>query len=97
MSDLRTELAESLDEAEWEWLKPHVQRDVVVVVAKSLDLLDVGVAIANDNVTSVQHWISEQLIGKPSSEQMQTWNSDRTTRFSALIVQPYVLVQEIAA
>lgn len=96
MQDLRAELAENLDEAEWEWLKSHVQRDVVVVVAQSLDLLDVGVAIANDNVTSVQHWISEQLIAKPSPEQMQIWNSDRATRFSALIVQPYVLVQEIA-
>jgi len=29
MSDLRAELTEILDEAEWEWLIPHVQRDAV--------------------------------------------------------------------
>lgn len=94
MQDLRSELAESLDEAEWNWLKPHVQRDAVVVVDRALDLLDVGVALANDDVVSVQHWISEELIRKPSQEQLSDWNGDQTKRFQALIVQPYVLVQE---
>jgi len=97
MQDLRAELAEILDEAEWDWLIPHVQRDVVVVVAQGLDLLDVGVAIASDNVSSVQFWIGEQLIAKPSPAQMQAWNADRNKKFQALIVQPYVLVQEILA
>ena len=97
MSDLRTELAENLDEAEWDWLIPHVQRDAVVVVATQLDLLDVGVAIASDNVYSVQHWIGEQLLSKPSPSQLADWNSNRTKRFNALIVQPYVLVQESVA
>ncbi|NET54233.1 MAG: DUF2288 family protein, partial [Merismopedia sp. SIO2A8] len=31
MQDLRTQLAEALDEAAWEWLVPHAKRDVVVV------------------------------------------------------------------
>jgi hypothetical protein len=97
MQDLRSELAESLDEAEWNWLKPHVQRDAVVVVDRALDLLDVGVALARDDVVSVQHWISEQLIRKPSPEQLSDWNSDQTKRFQALIVQPYVLVQEFSS
>ncbi len=94
MQDLRAQLAESLDEAELDWLKPHIQRDVVVVVHPELDLLDVGVAIARDDVLSVQHWISEQLIQKPSPNQLTDWNSNQTKRFQALIVQPYVLVQE---
>ncbi|HEY9613564.1 DUF2288 domain-containing protein [Allocoleopsis sp.] len=97
MQDLRDQLAESLDEAELNWLKPHIQRDVVVVVHPELDLLDVGVAIARDDVLSVQHWISEQLIHKPSPNQITDWNSDQTRRFQALIVQPYVLVQEAVA
>lgn len=95
MEDLRTQLQENLDEAEWEWLKPHVARDVVVVVDPRLDLVDVGVAIATDRVSSVEHWISEQLISKPTSTQLTDWNTDQTKRFTALIVQPYVLVQEV--
>lgn len=95
MENLRADLEKLLDEAEWEWLMPHAQRDVVVVVNSELDLLDVGVAIASDNTTSVQHWISEQLLNKPSPEQIVEWAGDRTRRrFKALIVQPYVLVQD---
>lgn len=94
MQDLRTQLLEDLDEAEWGWLIPHVQRDAVVVVAAGLDLVDVGEAIASDKVSIVQNWISEQLIAKPSPEQMSDWNGDRNKRFNSLIVQPYVLIQE---
>ncbi|MDP5338544.1 MAG: DUF2288 domain-containing protein [Nodularia sp. (in: cyanobacteria)] len=95
MSDLRTELTENLDEAEWDWLIPHVKRDAVIVVAEDLDLLDVGVAIASDQISSVQQWIDQQLMAKPSETQMGNWNSDRTKRFQTLIIQPYVLVKEM--
>jgi len=92
--DIRTELAEMMDEIEWNYLIPHAKRDAVVIVTLGLDLLEVGVAIANDNVTSVQRWIGEQLIYKPSDDQLHRWNQTPTKRFTALIVQPYVLVQE---
>ncbi|WP_414548707.1 DUF2288 domain-containing protein [Anabaena sp. CCY 0017] len=97
MADLRAELTEILDEAEWDWLIPHVQRDAVIVVAQDLELLDVGVAIASDQVSSVQQWIDQQLMAKPSETQLGNWNSDRTKRFQTLIIQPYVLVKEMAA
>ncbi|WP_375511554.1 DUF2288 domain-containing protein [uncultured Nostoc sp.] len=97
MSDLRAQLTEVLDEAEWEWLIPHVQRDAVILVALELNLVDVGVAIASDNIPSVEQWIDKQLIAKPTIVQVGEWNSDRTKRFNTLIVQPYVLAQEIVA
>lgn len=93
MSDLRTELAEALDEAEWEWLMPHAKRDAIVMVAAGLDLLDVGVAIAQDDTATVQGWISQQQLFKPSPAQLSAWGSEPNCRFKALIVQPYVLVQ----
>jgi len=94
MSDLKAELAESLDEAAWEWLIPHAKRDAVVIVSLELDLLDVGVAIANDNTSRVGRWIDEQLLTKPSPLQMGEWNNNPDKCFNTLIVQPYVLVQE---
>ncbi|MGB3404938.1 MAG: DUF2288 domain-containing protein [Microcoleaceae cyanobacterium] len=96
MSDLREQLAENLDEAIWEWLIPHQEKDKVVLVAQQLDLLDVGEAIASDNVTLVQQWMSDMWVYKPSEEQVSVWNDHRSKRFNALIVQPFVLVQEIA-
>lgn len=94
MQDLREKLAENLDQAEWEWLKPFVERQVIVIVAAGLDLLDVGVAIATDNVTAVNYWINEQQLYKPSEPQIASWDKETHKKFSALIVQPYVLVQE---
>jgi hypothetical protein len=95
MQDLRTELQEAVDEAQWSWLEPHAQRGSVIFVSSDLDLVDVGVAIANDNTLHVQHWIEEALIQKPSSIQLFDWTQQQNKRFNALIVQPYVLIQEL--
>uniref|UniRef100_UPI00286E4770 DUF2288 domain-containing protein n=1 Tax=Chamaesiphon sp. VAR_69_metabat_338 TaxID=2964704 RepID=UPI00286E4770 len=80
---------------ELEWLKPHIQKDAVILVTPDLDLLDVAVAIASDNTQSVQHWIGEQLLVKPSPAILSRWNSNPDRKFQATIVQPYVLVKEI--
>lgn len=96
MSDLKAQLSEMMDQVEWGWLIPHVERHALVLVTPDLDLLEVGLAIANDNVTTVQRWISEQLIYKPSENQVESWNQTPDKFFLALIVQPYVLVQEPA-
>ena len=93
--NLRAQLTELLDEAELEWLKPHIQKDAVIIVVPELDLLDVGVAISNDNTQSIQHWISEQLLVKPSQKILNRWNSNSNQRFQALIIQPYILVKEL--
>jgi len=96
MQNLRAELSGTLDEAEWNWLAPHARRDSLIVVSPDLDLLDVGVAIANDNVPHVQRWIEEALIQKPSPAQISAWEQNQSKRFNALIVQPYVLVQKMS-
>ena len=44
-------------------------------------------------VQAVQHWISEQLIYKPSQEELSDWNGQPGKTFSALIVQPFVLIE----
>ncbi len=93
--DLYRELKSMMGPTRWERLKPHAQRDAVVVVNAQLDLAEVGVAIASNNTRSVERWITEQLIAKPSAEQLAIWNGENT-QFTSLIVQPYVLIQEIA-
>jgi len=95
MTHVRTQLTEMMDTVEWSWLVPHAKRDALVIVIPGLDLLEVGEAIANDNTLAVQHWISEQLLYKPATEQLNTWNQAPQTQFVALIVQPFVLVQEL--
>jgi hypothetical protein len=94
-AELRAQISESLDEAELDWLKPHIQKDTVVIVHEGLDLVEVGVAIATDDTTAVQRWVGEQLIVKPSATDLANWNAQPQKRFRAIIVQPYVLIQDI--
>ncbi len=93
--ELRAQLTELLDESELDWLKPHLQKDVVVIVHEGLDLVDVGVAIAQDDTMAVDRWIGEQLITKPNNDHLAKWHLNPRQKFRAIIVQPYVLVQEL--
>lgn len=92
--DLRQSLVELLDEAELDWLKIHLDRDVVIWVDQSLDLVDVGMAIAQDQANTVRRWIEEQFLIKPEPDRVAQWNPE--VRFKALIVQPYVLIQDLS-
>ena len=92
--DLRTELTNMIGPVEWHWLKPHAARDAIVIVDPQLDLVEVGMALATDNIQSVQRWISEQLITKPTAEQLRLWSNADNKQLTSLIVQPYVLIQE---
>ncbi|NJK41930.1 MAG: DUF2288 domain-containing protein [Acaryochloridaceae cyanobacterium SU_2_1] len=92
MEDIQDQLAAEIAEVEWKDLIPHAQRDAIIVVTPCLDLLEVGMAIAQDNSKAVQHWISESLIVKPSAQELSNWHRQPHQRFKTLIVQPFVLV-----
>jgi hypothetical protein len=93
MQDIKARLSQDLADTQWSDIQPHAQRDAVIVVDRSLDMVEVGVALAQDNTTSVQHWIDEQLIQKPTPQQLTTWNEQPDRMFSTLIVQPFVLIR----
>lgn len=95
MQDIKTKLSKELADIEWSDLIPHAQRDNLIIVGEPLSILDVGVAIASDDVSTVQKWISQQLIHKPSSDELSIWNDRPDKKFSVLIVQPFVLAIEV--
>lgn len=93
---IKKQLQEELATVNWQDIKPHAQRDGVIVVTENLDLITVGEAIATDNSQRVGQWIAEALIAKPNADQLGLWNSKPQLEFETLIVQPFVLVKEIA-
>lgn len=93
MSDLLAKLNQDVAEIAWQDILPHAKRDAVIIVDEQLNLPEVGVAIAQDNTTLVQTWIEDKTIYKPSSEQLTNWNQDLQKQFTALIIQPFVLIQ----
>lgn len=87
-------IEDTFDEAEWAWLKPHAMRDALILVDKSLDLLEVGKAIAEDQKERVQDWVSKGWVIKPTQQQIEDWDQIPGKRFLSLVVQPFVLIQE---
>ena len=92
MSDIKNQLQKQIAEVDWKDLIPHAQRDAIVIVHPPLDLIDAGCAIAEDKSSMVQNWISEQLLQKPTAQQLSDWNSDPTQKFRTIIIQPFVLI-----
>ena len=95
MKPTREELALAIDEAAWGWLRAHLERGGLIVVARGLDIAEVGVKLAADDATAIGGLIAGGGLTKPSAEQIAAWDGDREKRFLCLIVSPYVLIQEI--
>lgn len=97
MIPTKEELALNVDEAEWNWLRAHLERGGLIVVAPDLDIVEVGASIVADDAVTVNGWIADEKLAKPTAEQLEAWDGDRRKRFLSLIVSPYVLIQEIPA
>jgi hypothetical protein len=95
MPDLQEKLSKDIADIAWHEILPHAKRDVVIVVQPELDLSAVATAIAQDNTSLVQGWIVNQSVAKPSANQLSAWNNNPQKQFTALIVQPFVIIQEL--
>ena len=91
---MRATLAASMGPIEFSDLRAHLVRGAVIVVDRSLDLLDVGEAVARDDKTRIAAWIEAGLIGKPSLETIERWSKITGPAWVSLVVQPFVLVRE---
>ena len=92
---LRESLQKEIDQADWVWLARHSERDALILVTPSLDLVDVAVKVAADDATCVASWIQSGQVSKPTRQQLDAWNAQPTHKFLSLVVQPYVLIQEV--
>lgn len=95
MTPTRDELSRTIDEAEWQWLRAHLERGGLIVVSPELDLAETGVSIAADDVAIISRLLSSSLLAKPTIEQIAVWDNERSKKFLMLIVSPYVLIQEL--
>lgn len=91
---MREALNASMGPIELSDLRPHLVRGAVIVVDGSLDLLDVGEAVARDEKARVSAWIAEGLLVKPSLEQIERWSKPAAPVLTVLVVQPFVLLRE---
>jgi hypothetical protein len=90
----REQLAQEVGVLTWPELQRHFARGVVIVVAASLDWLDVGLAMAQDDAGRLAEWMVQGVVFKANDECARRWSVDQTP-LRAVVVAPWVLVQEL--
>ena len=66
----------------------------VIWIARSLDLVEVALALQQDDVQSVSNWTENQQLAAVSDEQARQWVSGDSLLW-AVAIKPWVLVQEL--
>ncbi len=95
MSGMIESFKRDLAKVSWRELKIHLQRDAIIVVSTKLDLVTVGVAVADDDKNLVETWVAANQLGKPTEKQVESWEQEPDKRFQMLIVQPFILLQSV--
>lgn len=93
MADIIDQFKKDLAEVCWRDLRIHLQHGGIIIVAEGLELIDVAVAVAEDRKPQVEAWIAGGALTKPSSEQIEAWETELDKPFRMLIVQPFILIQ----
>ena len=83
-----------IESTSWENLKPHHDRHALFVVEPHLDLIQISIDVALDNVKAVKNAMELNLLRYPTESELQEWSKisqDIIGKF--LIVSPYVFFQ----
>jgi hypothetical protein len=90
---LRAKLNGETAKVSWTEMQRHHARGVVVRVAGELDLIEVALAMAQDDGAAVGRWMQAGRLDKVSDEQASDWLARDPVLWS-VVVAPWVLVQE---
>jgi hypothetical protein len=91
---LRAKLNLETAQLAWPELERHFARGVVVKVANGMDLVDAALQVAENNAATVQAWLAEGRIAKAELADAEDWHA-RQPMFWAVVVAPWVLIQEV--
>jgi len=94
VSSIQKKPADEIEDVEWHWLRPHLERGALIIVAPDLDLADAAARISADDTVQVGSWVAAGRLAKPTRQQIAIWDDAPVRTFRMLIVQPYVLIQE---
>lgn len=81
---------------EWKDLEPHFARGELLVVDNGLDLVEAAQALIDDDSATVQGWMQQGRFGVATDEQAADWHQRNPDSLWAVVIRPWVLVQERA-
>lgn len=91
---LRSGLEEHAGLVQGSDLGAHLRRGAVLVVAPSASIFACAMAIATDDAARVKAWLDDATLRRPTDDEGARWPADATRRWFAVVVQPFVLVQD---
>ena len=94
--DVKDKLNAETAKMEWHELERFFAKGVVIRVDSSLDLIIVAAAIVEDDKDAVAAWMADDLVGPPGDKEVTAW-VEYAPLFWAVVVAPWVIVQEIKA
>lgn len=92
---LRAKIIMETSRIDWKELQKFFASGAAVAVTTGLDLVDVALQMHADNKAKVEGWLSSGLIAKVNDEQAASWLATDSEVW-AVVVSPWVLVQEIS-
>jgi hypothetical protein len=92
---LRAKLNLETAQLQWPELERHFARGNVIKVAAGMDLVEVALNVAENNTAMVQAWLADGRIARADMSDAEDWHA-RQPEFWAVVVAPWVLVQEVA-
>jgi hypothetical protein len=92
---LHAKLAQDQGVIEWNELQRHFARGVLIVVATDLDLADIAARVADDDTASIAAWMAAGRLVRASDEHARRWTAAGEQSLRAVVVAPWVLVQEL--
>jgi hypothetical protein len=78
----------------WLELQRFFASGKVIWIAGNLDLVEVALAVQQDDVQSVNSWTADQSLAAVTDDQARQWVSDDSLLW-AVAIKPWVLVQEL--
>lgn len=94
MENLREKLEKEVGPADWKTIGPHYARGAVIIVSPELDLVEVAIKVAQDNVDLVKDWIKDEKLLRPTPDDAKKWE-ETGAELSSVVVSPFVLVQQL--
>lgn len=82
---------------EWKVLEPHFARGDLLVVDAALDLVQVAAAMMEDNSEAIKGWMDAAQLQVATDSRAADWAERNPDTLWAVVIRPWVLVQERAS
>lgn len=77
----------------WNELATFFASGKLIYISQDADLIDVAMAMTQDEADKVKQWMSAGQVYNATDEQAIEWQ-ENNTEFWAVVIKPWILVQE---